>query len=327
MKKVAFKDAVNQHLAHDICEIEGQTIKRVAFKRNHLITDKDEEVFLKLGKKHFYVLENGDDNLIHEEDAARVLADKCNQNQQFNQSNVSMGKINLMAQTNGFFKVSATDLINLNLLGEISCGSISNYSYVQTNDLVASMRIIPLFTTKAKIKAINELQTSTDIFQIIKPKVTKIGVITTGSEVFSGKVTDGFYPRLQEKLGQFDLTISKQVFVDDQKKEITAAINQFEQDGYDLILVTGGMSVDPDDLTPGAIKATGANIISYGSPVIPGSMFLVAYLNQATVLGLPGAVIYEKRTAFDVVLPQVLLKERLTNYDIQSLAIGGILRD
>ncbi len=327
MKKVAFKDAVNQRLAHDICEIEGQTIKRVAFKRNHLITDKDEEVFLKLGKKHFYVLENGDDNLIHEEDAARVLADKCNQNQQFNQSNVSMGKINLMAQTNGFFKVSATDLINLNLLGEISCGSISNYSYVQTNDLVASMRIIPLFTTKAKIKAINELQTSTDIFQIIKPKVTKIGVITTGSEVFSGKVTDGFYPRLQEKLGQFDLTISKQVFVDDQKKEITAAINQFEQDGYDLILVTGGMSVDPDDLTPGAIKATGANIISYGSPVIPGSMFLVAYLNQATVLGLPGAVIYEKRTAFDVVLPQVLLKERLTNYDIQSLAIGGILRD
>ncbi len=327
MKKVAFKDAVNQHLAHDICEIEGQTIKRVAFKRNHLITDKDEEVFLKLGKKHFYVLENGDDNLIHEEDAARVLADKCNQNQQFNQSDVSMGKINLMAQTNGFFKVSATDLINLNLLGEISCGSISNYSYVQTNDLVASMRIIPLFTTKAKIKAINELQTSTDIFQIIKPKVTKIGVITTGSEVFSGKVTDGFYPRLQEKLGQFDLTISKQVFVDDQKKEITAAINQFEQDGYDLILVTGGMSVDPDDLTPGAIKATGANIISYGSPVIPGSMFLVAYLNQATVLGLPGAVIYEKRTAFDVVLPQVLLKERLTNYDIQSLAIGGILRD
>ncbi len=327
MKKVAFKAAVNHHLAHDICEIEGQTIKRVAFKRNHLITDNDEELFLKLGKKHFYILEAGDENLIHEEDAARVLAAKCNQNQQFNQSDVSMGKINLTARTNGFLKVSPNDLINLNLLGEISCGSIANYSYVQAGDLIASMRIIPLFTTKEKITAINELQTSADIFQIIKPQVSKIGVITTGSEVFSGRVTDGFYPRLQEKLAHFDSTITKQVFVDDQKNDITAAIIDFEQAGYDLILVTGGMSVDPDDLTPGAIKDSGAKIVSYGSPIIPGSMFLIAYLNNATIVGLPGAVIYEKRTAFDVVLPQILLKEKLTNYDIQSLAIGGILRD
>ncbi len=327
MKKVSFKDAINQHLAHDICEIKGTTTKRVAFKRNHLIKKEDEEKFLELGKKNFYILEKGDEDLIHEEDAANIIADKCNQNNHFYKSDISMGKINLLANKEGFFKVSHEDLINLNLLGDISCSSISNYTYVKKGDLIASMRIIPLFTTKSKIKQINNLKTKEDIFQIIEPKIKKVAIVTTGSEIFSGKIKDGFYPRLKEKLENFNLHIKKQVLVDDKKEDITKAILEFENKGYDLILATGGMSVDPDDLTPGAIKDSGANIISYGTPIIPGSMFLLSYLNNSTILGLPGAVIYEEKTAFDVLLPKVLLKEKLTNYDVQSFAIGGILHD
>ncbi len=324
MKKVQFNEAVGERLAHDICEIKGTEIKKVAFKRNHLICAEDKQYLLELGKQHFYVLEPGDDDLIHEEDAANIMFDTIN-NGDFQVSPVSMGKISFIAKYDGFFTVDADLLTEFNLLGNISAASLKNMTYVKKGQHVASMRIIPLFTSKDHINAIKNFANATAMF-CIKPIVKKnIYQITTGSEVASGLIKDGFKPKLDKILAKYDLSITTHKIVTDDKSLITNEILLAKNSGCDLILVTGGMSVDPDDLTPGAIKDSGANIITYGTPIIPGSMFLYGLLDDIAILGLPGAVIFEQKTAFDLLLPYALTNTSITRRKIMQMSVGGML--
>lgn len=324
MKKVKFENAVGQRLAHDICEIKGEHIKRVAFKRGHLITASDHDYLAELGKQHFFVLEAGDESLVHEEDAAYAMFDTIN-NGDFSCSPVSMGKISFIANKDGFFVVDKKLLTDFNYLGEISAASIPNMRYVKKGQEVASMRIIPLFTTVAKLESIKSFKNATAMFKIATIENTKISQITTGSEVASGLIDDGFKPKLDSILDRYDLTISDYSVVTDNKGLISEQITSAKAKGAELILVTGGMSVDPDDLTPGAIKDSGANIITYGTPIIPGSMFLYGVLDGTPILGLPGAVIFEQKTAFDLLLPYALTNTEISNYEIMEMSVGGML--
>lgn len=324
MKKVNFKQAVGSKLAHDICEIKGTEIKRVAFKRGHLIKTEDCEYLQSLGKQHFYILEDDDEDLVHEEDAARIMFETIN-NGDFYGSDVAMGKISFLAQHDGFFAVDKALLTDFNCLGQISAASISNMRYVKQGQEVASMRIIPLFTTNDHIAQIKAFNNAKAMFKIIPIKNTNISQITTGSEVASGKIADGFKPKLTQILNQFGLVVNDYSIVTDETKLIKNQILAQVANGANLILVTGGMSVDPDDLTPGAIKAAGAEIITYGTPIIPGSMFMYATLGETVILGLPGAVIFEARTAFDLLLPYALTSTEISNYQIMEMAVGGML--
>ncbi len=324
MKKVSFKQAIGQALAHDICEIKGQTIKRAAFKRGHIINVDDEAYLRELGKQHFYVLEDGDEHLIHEEDAATIMFDLFN-NGDFYPSPISMGKISFHAKKDGYFSVNKQALIELNMLGDISAACIDDLTYVKAGSEVASMRIIPLFTDEQKIASIKALPLNFPLFTIKPVCIEKVALITTGSEVANGLIADGFKPKLDTKLANYCVQISNYQVITDDIRQITKAIENVQQTAPDLILVSGGMSVDPDDLTPGAIKASGANIITYGTPIIPGSMFLYGYLDTATIIGLPGAVIFEEKTAFDLLLPYALTKTPISNREIMEMAIGGLL--
>lgn len=324
MKKVQFEQAIGERLAHDICEIKGTDIKRVAFKRGHQITDQDKDYLAELGKQHFFILEAGDENLVHEEDAANIMFETIN-NGDFEVTPVSMGKISFISNKDGFFNVDKQLLTEFNCLGEISAASISNMRYVTKGQEVASMRIIPLFTTTDKIEQIKNFENAKEMFKIIPITNTKIAQITTGSEVATGLIEDGFKPKLTEILNRYGQTISSYNVVTDNKQSITQQILDAKADGAELILVTGGMSVDPDDLTPGAIKDSGADIITYGTPIIPGSMFLYGVLNGTPVLGLPGAVIFEQQTAFDLLLPYALTNMEITNYQIMEMSVGGML--
>ncbi len=324
MRKVKFNEALNQKLAHDICEIKGQDIKQVAFKRGHLITQDDQEYLAELGKQHFYILEAGDENLVHEEDAAYVMFDTIN-NGDFTCTTVSMGKISFLAKHDGFFVVDPELLTNFNLLGDISAACIKPMTYVTAGTEVASMRIIPLFTTTEHLTLIKNFKNAKEMFQIKPIITTNIHQITTGSEVANGLIADGFKPKLDEILSKFNLTISEYSVVTDQKDLISTEILKAKASGADLILVTGGMSVDPDDLTPGAIKAAKTDIITYGTPIIPGSMFLYGLLEQTPIMGLPGAVIFEKQTAFDLLLPYALTNTEITKHEIMAMSIGGML--
>lgn len=324
MRKVDFKNAIGNRLAHDICEIKGTDIKQVAFKRGHLITAEDEDYLLELGKQHFFILEDGDENLVHEEDAAHIMFETIN-NGDFTPSPVSMGKISFLAKTDGFLIVDKQLLTEFNCLGEISAASIPNMRYVTKGQEIASMRIIPLFTTDRKIEQIKSFARAQEIFKIAPIENTKIAQITTGSEVANGLIEDGFNPKLKEILNRYQLTIDEYQIVTDDKQQIKTKILEAKANGAELILVTGGMSVDPDDLTPGAIKAAGTNIITYGTPIIPGSMFLYGILDQTPVLGLPGAVIFEQQTAFDLLLPYALTNTPISNYQIMEMSVGGML--
>ena len=115
------------------------------------------------------------------------------------------------------------------------------------------------------------------------------------------------------------------VICDDKSDEITKNILCFLNKGVDLVLVTGGMSVDPDDKTPLAIKNTGAKIVSYGAPVLPGAMFLLSYMDDGrAILGLPGCVMYAKRTIFDLVIPRVLADIKVDEKFLNNLGNGGL---
>ncbi len=323
MKKVSFENAIGQKLAHDICEIISEK-KHVAFKRGHVVTSDDKDYLQRLGKNNFYVLDENDTDLIHEEDAASIIFETINDGS-FYQSAISMGKISFLAKKDGFFTVNKELLTNFNLLGDISCGCIANMTYVKKGCEVASVRIIPLFTTSAHITAIKSFANAQNIFSILDIQNTNIHQITTGSEVAKGIIKDAFHSKLNSKLATFNLAINNYVIVEDNKELIINQIkNSIDQNAH-LILITGGMSVDPDDLTPGAIKDVGANIITYGTPIIPGSMFLYSVLNDTPLLGLPGAVIFEEKTAFDLLLPYALTNKQITTKQIMEMSVGGLL--
>ena len=199
---------------------------------------------------------------------------------------------------------------------------------VKKGDKVAGTRIIPLVIEKEKMDAAEKAAGSLPIFDILPYQQKKVGIITTGSEIKKGLIRDTFTPVLREKLSEFPTEVTGQVMPGDDKEEITKAILSFADAGVDLIICTGGMSVDPDDRTPGGIRDTGAKIVTYGAPVLPGAMLLVAYLERngrsIPVLGLPGCVMYAKRTVFDLILPRVMADDEIKAEEIARLGEGGL---
>lgn len=176
---------------------------------------------------------------------------------------------------------------------------------------------------KEKITSVKDILNENKLIEVKPFKKLKTSIIVTGSEVYKGRIEDKFGPVIEKKVAKFNSTIISKVIVPDELEAIKDEIFKAKDLGAELIIVTGGMSVDPDDKTPGAIKATGANIVSYGSPVLPGAMLLLAYLDDIPVFGLPGCVMFSATTAFDIVLPRVFAGETVTRRDITDLGYGG----
>ena len=267
-----------------------------------------------------------DENMLHENDAARILCDIC-KNENMLESEVKEGKIELSAACEGLFKVDSKRLKIVNSFGQMMIATRHGNTPVRKGDKLAGTRIIPLVIEKEKMYTVQELCGEEPILKLMPYKLKKAAVIATGSEVFTGRIKDTFTPVIEEKLAEYGVeVIFKQVLGDD-PDAVTAAIRTaIEEKGAELVCCTGGMSVDPDDRTPLAIKNTGAQIISYGAPVLPGAMFLLAYYggNRVPVMGLPGCVMYSKRTIFDLVLPRVIACDSITAEELASLGEGGL---
>ena len=195
---------------------------------------------------------------------------------------------------------------------------------VKKGQKLAGTRIIPLVIEQEKMDAMQAAAGSEPILNVLPMQAKKFAVITTGSEVFKGRIEDKFTPILVGKLAEYDCEMTFHKVCDDDPAGITAAILEAKEAGCELIFTTGGMSVDPDDRTPLAIRNTGADIVTYGAPVLPGAMFLVSYLDGVPVCGLPGCVMYAKRTIFDLLLPRLLADDAITSEDIARLGEGGL---
>ncbi|WP_297597384.1 molybdopterin-binding protein [uncultured Cetobacterium sp.] len=321
MKTVKTIDATGMILCHDITKIVPGEFKGVAFKKGHIITESDIPELLKLGKDNLFVWEHQEGTL-HENDAAIRIKDHI-AGTGLDFSTIKEGKIDFSAQTDGLLKVNVKELLKINMLGEIIVATLQNNTPVKKGTKVAGTRVIPLVIDETKI---NLMETSSQkkIISILPIVPKKVAIISTGNEVYYGRIQDKFGPILTEKVKEYGCEVIYHTFSSDDKEMIKDKIKEALLTEAEIILCTGGMSVDPDDRTPLAIKEMGGELITYGAPVLPGAMLLLAYHDDKTILGLPGCVMHSKRTAFDLVLPRILAGDRITFKDIASYGHGGL---
>ena len=327
MKEMATTEAVGQVLCHDLTQIIKGEKKGPAFRKGHIICEEDIPVLLSMGKDHIYVWEK-DETVLHENEAADILYQMC-RNKYMEPSEVKEGKIEIKAAIDGLLKIREDRLLNINLLGEMMIACRHNNTVVKKGEVLAGTRIIPLVIEKEKMERAKEAAGDRPLLTLKPLQKKKAGIVTTGNEVFYGRIKDTFTPVVESKFQEFGSEVSMKAVVGDDKEDIRQAILDMITQGAQVVVCTGGMSVDPDDRTPGAIAATGAEVISYGAPVLPGAMMLLSYYHKedgqvVPVQGLPGCVMYAKRTIFDILLPRILADDPISKEEIARLGVGGL---
>lgn len=323
MRLIETRQAVGHVLCHDLTQIIPGVTKDARFRKGHVVTEEDIPVLLSMGKEHLYVWEKNP-GMLHEDEAAQRLRAMC-QNENMHPTPVKEGKIELIADCDGLFQVDVARLDAINDEDELMIATRHTNTVVRRGDKLAGTRIIPLVIEEEKLRAVEEKVGQTPILTLTPWKLKTCGLITTGSEVANGLIQDSFTPVIVDKLARYGIAVTEHHLPGDDRAAITAAALDCKARGVDMVLCTGGMSVDPDDRTPGAIKDTGAEIVCYGAPVLPGAMFLLGYFADGTpIMGLPGCVMYAKATIFDLILPRVAAGVRVSRSDVKRLGNGGL---
>lgn len=326
MKMIKVQEAVGAILSHDVTQIIPGEFKGRAFKKGHIIREEDIEKLLSIGKDHVYVWEP-EEGQLHENEAAIRLSNLVVGKGVVTSEEIKEGKVDFFAKINGVLKIDKEKLFKLNSLGEMIVSTLHNNTPIKKGEKIGATRVIPLIIDENKIIKAEEL-IKEKIIRVDEIKTKRCAVITTGNEVYHGRIKDAFLPVIKQKLGYYGSEVIKQVILPDDKERITEEIlKAINEDKADMIICTGGMSVDPDDVTPTAIKECGGELVTYGSPILPGAMFLLAYYNNTPILGVPSCAMYAKRTVLDLVLPRILADERLTLEDIVEYGHGGMCLD
>lgn len=321
IKAIPVREAVGKILIHDITRIVPDTFKGPLFKKGHIITEADVEALLDIGKKNIYV--TGMNGEIHENDAASRIA-KASLGNGISLSDPKEGKVGFTAQIQGLLKVNVQGLTELNSVPDVVFATLHTDQPVINGQELAGTRIIPLsIDEKMLIEAEEVCKQYFPIIEIKPFRKFNVGIVVTGSEVYSGRIKDGFGPVVQKKFEALGSNIMRKEIVSDELDMTISSIKRLIADGADMIAVTGGMSVDPDDLTPAAIRAVGGKIVSYGVPVLPGAMFMLAYINKIPIVGLPGCVMYHRASIFDLIVPKILAGEEILKSDLVQMGHGG----
>jgi len=323
-KTVKIEDAIGLVLGHDVTEIRKDEFKGRAFKKGHRIESADICHFQRLGKEHIFVLEI-DENHLHENDAAMALAKAfCGAGVGF-QGEPKEGKLNLVAQRNGLLKVAVDALTDINLLGDVMCASRHSNTLVKAGDVVAGTRAIPLTVAKAVVnEAVRIAESHKGLFEVKALRRARIGLVITGNEVFTRLIEDRFEEVIRTKIDRIGSKVIGVAFAPDNPSLIASEFQRLISQGADLILTTGGMSVDPDDVTRDGIRKAGGSAEFYGAPVLPGAMFMMADIDGVPILGIPACGLYHQTTILDLVLPRILSGERFNRRDIAQMGHGGL---
>ena len=326
-KTIAVEEAVGMVLPHDITEIVQDKVKGCAFRKGHIIREEDIDHLKRLGKEHIYVLQLGPDE-IHENEAAEKLATALIGNGVTRSSEPVEGKITIIADRDGLLKINVDALYRFNLLGEVMCSTLQTNTPVKKGETIAGTRLIPLVSARALIdEAVAIAVDGGPVIEVKALRQARAGLIITGNEVFHGRIEDRFEAVLRSKLTALGSDVIKVVFAPDDIGLISEAIHSCIDAGADLIITSGGMSVDPDDVTRMGIKEAGATDTVYGSPVLPGAMFLSGRIGDIPVLGLPACGMFHKITIFDLILPRILTGERISREEFARMGHGGLCRN
>ncbi len=348
IRTIPVKEAVGMVLAHDITEIRRDEFKGRAFKRGHIINEEDIGYLQRLGKERLFILKIGK-NETHEDEAAHILAEALMGRGVMIEGDVKEGKVNIIADAGGLLKVNKEALNRINMIGDVMCATLHNNTVVEKGQVVAGLRAIPLVLKNIILKRVGRIADRSrknlgGIIEVRPMRKPSTGIVITGNEVFSGKINDAFAPVITKKIESFGGEITGILFAPDNVELIEAGLKELIMAGSDLLIVTGGMSVDPDDVTRFAIRKLGANDIIYGSAALPGAMFLVAYFNGSSkldatgngakkenndsapvpILGIPACGMYHNTTVFDLILPRVLTSEKIGRKELAELGHGGL---
>lgn len=318
------KKSVGKMLCHDITKIEKGVFKGCFFKKGHVIREEDVEVLLSLGKNRIYLmeLEPGD---IHEDEAGLRIA-RALQGSGLEVGRPSEGKVEITASWRGLFKVNVALLNQINNLPDVAAATLHTNTPVEAQEKIAETKVIPLVVREETVQQVEQICAKDSLLTVLPYLQFKMGGVITGREVVEGLIKDGFAQVLKEKASYFGLEEPEIHYALDQAEIIAQKIDNLLAQGCNLILVTGGMSVDPDDVTPAGIKKIGARIVKYGAPALPGAMFLLAYKGEIPIIGLPACAMYYRTTILDIVLPRIMAGESVTAGDISSLGHGGLCR-
>lgn len=323
MRLLKTEEAIGHVLCHDITQIIPGVIKDARFRKGHVVQAEDVPVLLSLGKENLYVWEKTE-GMLHEDEAAELLRAMC-VNEHMTTKGPKEGKIDLFAACDGLLKVDVKRLDQVNALDDVMIATRHNHSPVKAGDKLAGTRVIPLVIAQSKMEEIQQAAGDQPLLALMPYQPLKVGVVTTGSEVYHGRIADAFTPVIIKKLAQYGLTMTEHRLCNDDKEMIQGAIEELLALGVDVVLCTGGMSVDPDDRTPAAIRDTGAQVVTYGAPVLPGAMFMLAYTTDGRpIMGLPGCVMYAASTIFDLILLRIACGDVVTRAEIKSLGNGGL---
>jgi molybdenum cofactor synthesis domain-containing protein len=323
MKVIPVRNAEGAVLCHDITEIVPGKRKGPAFKKGHVVKKEDIPRLLDLGKEHLYVWEADGDSL-HENEAAVCIA-RALAGPGLTLSDPAEGKVRLRAAFPGLLKISIDAITDINSIDQVCVATLHSNQLVERDQTVGGCRVVPLVIAAERIARVEALsRLSAPVIEVRALRKLRIGIVTTGSEVYHGRIEDKFGPVLRAKIAALGSVELRQILAPDETAKIAAAIRTLVGEGAELILATGGMSVDPDDVTPAAIRAAGGQVEVYGTPVLPGSMFMLARIGAVPVLGVPGCAMYHKTTVLDLVLPRILAGEEVSRRDIARLGHGGL---
>ena len=323
MKAIPVAEAVGMVLGHDVTRIIPGKEKGPAFRKGHIIREEEIPEFLSMGKENIFVLDLAP-GMIHEDEAAGRIA-RAAVGPGIRLSDPAEGRVNMIAEVDGLLKIDVPALKRINTLGQVAFSTLHTYQPVRAGQTVAGTRVVPLIIDEGEIfQAEETCATAAPLIQV-KPFTTcRVGMVTTGSEVYHGRIEDGFGPVVEKKFKELGSRVMRQILVSDDQRMTVDAIRELIDEGAEMIMVTGGMSVDPDDQTPASIRAAGGQVITYGAPVFPGAMFMLATIGDVPVAGLPGCVMFYKTSIFDLVVPRLLAGEMPTADDIAAMGHGGL---
>lgn len=326
LREVKVEDAIGMRLAHDLTQIIPGEFKGRLFKKGHIVRESDIPALLSIGKEHIYTM-HLQPGFMHEDEAALRMA-RAAAGEHIALTDPHEGKVSLKSTIRGLAVINRAYVDAVNDIESIVLSTVTDRRPVEPQQTLAATRVIPLIVAEKAVAQVEQLavQWKRDgaIVDVKPYRKLRVGLVTTGSEVFKGRIADKFGPVVRDKVAAFGSEVIEQRFAPDESAAIVQEIRYFLEQGADLILVTGGMSVDPDDRTPGAIRQAGARVVSYGTPMLPGSMLMMAYIGDIPIMGLPGCVMHDPYTSFDVLLPRICAGERIARGDITALGYGGL---
>lgn len=322
IKKIPVEEAVGCKFAHDLTQIIPGEFKGPRFRRGETIKEEYLPVLESMGKRQVYIFDL-DDDYLHEDEAASRIS-RAVQGTGINLTAPQEGKIYLTAANDGLLKVDKELLFAVNCIEDVLVTASHNNLPVEQGTKLAGVRVNPLVIEEAKVSQVEELVVKKDLFTVLSFSNPKVGIVVTGNEVYSGQIEDKFLPTIKRKTACWGGEVLETIYVPDEKERITEAILQVKDKGAEIIIVSGGMSVDADDVTPDGIKDAGVDVVTYGAPVLPGNKLMVAYLDGIPLLGLPAAIIFYEVTVLDLIYPRLLAGEEITKGDIIRLSHGGL---